>query len=378
MNSRKILIISSSAHSLITFRWHLLQDLINSGYDVVTCVPLAKIEEKDKKLIVAALNKIGVKIINIELNNTGLNPFSDIMVFLKLIALVKEENPNIVLNYMIKPVMYGSLAAKIGKIKYIYSVITGLGYVFIGDSLKIKIIRFLVKSMYKVVLKYNTKVFFQNSDDLNLFINSKLLARKNAVLIHGSGVDINEFSPSPFPKTCTFLLAARLLRDKGIYEYIEAARQIKSTYPEVKFLLAGDIDNNPSALTKKELNDLINEGIIEYLGWVKDIGEILRKTSVFVLPSYREGTSRAVLEAMASGRPIITTDAPGCRHTVENRLNGYLVEVKNIEQLVSAMEKFVLYPELMAQMGRESRRIAVEKYDVCKVNQTILESIAEA
>ena len=277
-----------------------------------------------------------------------------------------------VLSYRIKPVIYASLAARCGGVSHIYSVITGVGYVFIGDGLKIKSVRFLVKCLYKIALKFNKKVFFQNPDDSDLFVNNKLLKKDKAFLVNGSGVDLNEYFPKPFPDGLVFFLGTRLIKDKGVYEYIEAVRRLKKKYPDIRFLLAGDLASNPTSLSREELDELVAEGFVEYLGLVDNISETLAKVSVFVLPSYREGTPRAVLEAMASGRPVITTDAPGCKETVVDGVNGYLVPVKAVDALVEAMEKFILNPGLIDKMGKESRKMAEEKYDVNKVNESIL------
>lgn len=370
--SKKVLVISNSIRCSVLFHADLFRDLIRCGYEVVNYVSLDK--GVDNFANISFLNEIGVRNVVIKLNNTKLNPFCDICLFLKLVRLIKKERPSYVLNYMVKPIIYGSLAARCAKVQNIYSVISGLGYAFIGKSYRVMVLRFIVKKMYKVALKFNVKVFFQNPDDLSLFAENSLLPKDRAIMVNGSGVNIDEFLPSPFPVDCAFFMAARLIRDKGINEYICAARQIKQHYPNVKFLLAGDIDSNPTAITMEWLKSLISEGVIEYLGWV-DVRKVFERVSVFVLPSYREGTPKSVLEALAAGRPVITTDAPGCRETVKYGVNGYLVAVKSVDQLVEMMKKFILNPELIAKMGKESRRIAEEKYDVRKVNQVMLEAM---
>lgn len=370
--TKKTLIFSNSVYSVINFQYHLLKDFVAQGHDVVVCVPIGF---GDEKSISSILNQIGVRFVALELNNSSLNIFADILMFLNLMRLIKKEAPDIMINYRIKPIIYGSIAARFFNVKQIYSVVTGLGYVFIGENFKCEVIRFLVKKAYQFAFKFNQKVFFQNQADVDLFMDEKILPRNKVVLINGSGVDIDEYRPSSFPPICTFFMAARLIKDKGVYEYISAARQIKSRYPQVKILLAGDLDSNPTSLCERELEKIVADGVVEYLGWVNNVREILAKTSVFVLPSYREGTSKAVLEAMASGRPIITTDAPGCRDPVIDGVNGYLVAIKNVDQLVFAMEKFILHSELIVKMGKESRRIAEEKYDVHKVNRVVLQAI---
>ena len=228
-----------------------------------------------------------------------------------------------------------------------------------------------------MALKGNTKVFFQNPDDMELFAELNLIrGTEQAVLINGSGVDIEHYREvRPVTEKIVFLLIARLIRDKGLYEYVEAARIIKQHYPEVVFRLVGPFDSNPTAISEATVNQWQGEGVIEYAGETKDVRPYIAGSSVYVLPSYREGTPRTVLEAMSMGRPIITTDAPGCRETVIHGKNGYLVPVKNLDALVEALERFIANPELIPIMGKESRKIAEEKYDVRKVNATILNTM---
>jgi glycosyltransferase involved in cell wall biosynthesis len=235
----------------------------------------------------------------------------------------------------------------------------------------------LVSYLYRTGLKYNSVVFFQNPDDLQLFIEKRIIPKNvKPVLINGSGVNTVRFGfASPKLTPITFLLVARMIRDKGIPEYVEAARQLKKRYSEVKVQLLGPLDVNPAAITRKEIEHWSDEGIIEYLGETKDVRPYIAEASVFVLPSYREGTPRSVLEALSMGRPVITTDAPGCRETVQEGVNGYLVPIKDHTALFKAMERFVLQPELIPEFGLASRKIAEQKYDVRKVNSTILEEM---
>jgi len=238
----------------------------------------------------------------------------------------------------------------------------------------------MIQPMYWVALRNNTKVFFQNPDDQELFTSMNLVSGcEQCVLINGSGVDIEYYRETPpVTERIVFLLIARLISDKGINEYVEAARRIKQDYPEVVFRLVGPFDSNPSAIPKKKIEKWHDEGVIEYLGKTRDVRPYIAESSVYVLPSYREGTPRTVLEAMSMGRPIITSDAPGCRETVIEGKNGYLVRVKDVDGLVQALERFILNPKLISMMGKESRKIAVKKYDVRKVNATILETMGLA
>ena len=233
--------------------------------------------------------------------------------------------------------------------------------------------------LYAQALKYAHKVFFQNPDDLKLFEDMRLLeANKPAVVVNGSGVNVQDFEVMPLPINeqgkvrASFLLIARLLGDKGIREYMVAARSIKAQYPEAEFHLVGWIDDNPSAISQQELETWVNDKIVNYWGKLSDVRPAIAASSVYVLPSYREGTPRTVLEAMAMGRAVITTDAPGCRETVSHGVNGYLVAVKSVDQLVQSMQYFIEDPKLMISMGQRSREIALNKYDVHQVNKHMM------
>ena len=369
--AKKILLFGSSSFGLINFRLNLIKDLKKAGYEITACAPL----DDHNKIVKDLLESLGIKFIVLKLNKSRIDIFSDFAVILGLYRILVAEKPEMVFFYNIKPVIYGSIAARLARVKKIYSMITGLGTIFIGNGITIRTLRVLVKVLYKIALKFNAKVFFQNPDDLNLFVNKKIVDKEKTVLINGSGVDLDYYVSESMPKEAKFILAARLIKDKGIYEYISACKILKARYPHAVFCLAGNLDSNPTSLNEKELKMLVDEKIVDYSNGIDDIRSILNNSSVFVLPSYREGTSRAALEAMAMSRPIITTDAPGCRETVIDGVNGYLVPVKNIDALVEAMEKFILHPEIITTMGKESRRIAEEKYDVNKVNKVILEAM---
>jgi len=274
-----------------------------------------------------------------------------------------------------KPVIYGSILASLLGLKHIYAMVTGLGYMFTENKgISIPMARILLKRLLSFSLLLNKKVFFQNIDDFDFICTSKKL-KNSSVIINGSGVDVDFFKFTDVPKTLSFLFVGRLLAHKGIYEYIEAARILKKKYPDLSFKVAGGIHSNPSSISRSKLDKLIQEGTIEYLGDVHEMLPVFQDSSVCVLPSYREGCPRSLLEAMAVGRAIITTDAPGCRDTVVENHNGYLVPIKNSTQLSEAMEKFIETPTLVKEMGLKSRHLAEEKYDVHKVNKKILEGM---
>lgn len=366
----KIIVLGSRARSLTHFRGVMLRTMVKKGHSCVACAPNAD------KTIIATLAESGVDYHHIHLSRTGLNPFSDVVTIKAMYSLFKKEKPDIVLFYTIKPVLYGSLAAVLAGVPSIYSMITGLGYAFTENGLKQRLIGQVLKLFYRIILPFNSKVFFQNRDDRDDFIRDCLLKNPDkAVIINGSGVDIDHYRPTPFPSAIVFLLIGRLLKDKGVLEYIQAARIVKEKYPATVFRLVGRFDTNPVAISKQQVAAWVEEGAIEYLGWLDDIRPTMAASSVYVLPSFREGTPRTVLEAMAMGRPIITSDAPGCRETVIAGVNGFLVPVKNAQALAEAMLKFIDDPDLIQEMGRKSRKIAEEKYDVHKVNATILETM---
>lgn len=366
----KIVIIASYARSLINFRGDLIMAMVKLGHEVICLGPEAGFERP--------LQEMGADYRQIPLHRTGLNPLKDIKTLFALLRVLKEIKPDAVFSYTVKPIVYGSIASHLAGVHQMYAMISGLGYVFAGQSLKQRLLTQLVALLYRQGLKYNRVVFFQNPDDLYLFVDKGIMPKTvKPILVNGSGVNIEKFAFSP-PKLSpvTFLLTARLIKDKGILEYVEAARLLKQKYPTAKFQLLGPLDTNPAAITKEQLNQWMKEGVIEYLGKTNDVRPFIAESSVFVLPSfYREGIPRSILEAMSMGRPIITTDAPGCRETVVDGRNGFLVSVKDVSALKSAMEKFILEPDLIVQMGKQSRIIAEEKYDVRKVNRVILQEM---
>jgi glycosyltransferase involved in cell wall biosynthesis len=367
----KILLLGSYSESLINFRGKLLEEFVRRGHDVLACAP----DISDR--VQQQLSVIGVQCKEVKLNRTGTNPLHDLSTLIDFYKTIREFGPEYFLAYTVKPVIYGSFAAKLAKVPNIYSIITGLGNVVVGGTGRYRLINYIVKKLYVLSLKNNRRVFFQNPDDLDLFESEGYLHnKKQAVLINGSGIDIDDFHPEAFPDAMSFLLIARLIADKGIREYVEASRELKKKYPDILFRLVGMFDSNPQALKEEEINGWVSDGIIDFLGELQDVKPAIADTSVYVLPSYyREGTPRTVLEAMAMGRPIITTDAPGCRETVEDGKNGFLIPVKDKSALIRAMEYFITTPDMLSICGKESRKIAVEKYDVHKVNKMIVEAM---
>ena len=360
---KKIMIVGGLGSSLLRFRGELIKSWLEKGYRVTAAAPDRDAEDE--------LIGLGVSYYTVPINRTGMNPLHDFILWIKMIGLLKKEQPDYLFLYTVKPVIYGSLAALFWQRIKVFSMITGLGYALsaAGSAKLQKLVLFL----YRLALKNNEKVFFQNPDDEALFKAKKMVRKNQVVRVNGSGVDLKYFSPEPSPEgPMRFLMIARLLVEKGVREYVEAARVLKAKYPESQFVLLGwAFKENPSAISKGEVEEWQKEGVVELFSESDDVRPFIARSSVYVLPSYREGTPRTVLEAMAMGRPVVTTAAAGCRETVKEGFNGFLVPVKDALALSEAMEKFILEPGLVQKMGKTSRKLAEEKYDVHMVNRVI-------
>ena len=297
--------------------------------------------------------------------------------------LLIRDRPDTVLAYTVKPVIYSGLAIRLYRIFcfkhsiFYLPLITGLGYAFTDQSggLLRSFLRYFLSFLYKLGLSSSDAICFQNPDDLSLFKRKQLFASNcPSYRVWGSGVDLNYFQPKPLPSDHVFLLISRLLVDKGVHDYVNAARLVKKIHPHVVFRLVGTFDTNPSAISRDELDKWIEEGVIEYLGEQDSVYNCLADCRYYVLPSYREGTPRTVLEAMATRRPIITTDVPGCRETVVHGDNGFLVPARSPEKLASAMISMIEQPEASSQkMAQSSLERAKKYFDVCKVNRDLIE-----
>ncbi len=372
----KFLIIASYAPSLLNFRGALLAALQDEGFEVHVAAPGLQDHMKDVK----SLEALGYTVHDIPMQRTGTDPINDAKTFGTLYRLMKEIKPDYVLSYTIKPVIYGMLAAWLAKVPHRFALITGLGYAFqqVEVAKKRTKLQKLIHELYRRALSKADKVFFQNPDDEMLFRELKIVAKNaDTCIVNGSGVDVSQFNVVPLTEQSAprFLMIARLLWDKGVREYAQAAQQVKKTHPEVNFDLVGWLDTNPHAIKQTELDEWIAEGTINFLGKLDDVRPAIEASSVYVLPSYREGTPRTVLEAMSMGRAVITTDAPGCRETVVDGDNGFLVPVKDVDALAQAMLRFIEEPALTVEMGERSRTIAEEKYDVHKVNAKMLKEM---
>lgn len=364
----KIILLSAFSESLINIRGPLIRALSAAGHEVLACAPETNFQ------VAAQLRQFGASYQSVPLDRTGMNPVRDIRFILWLTRFLCKERGDAFFAYNIKPVLYGSLAARLAHVTPSYALISGLGYAFSCASRRQRLVSAGVRVLYSVALPYYQAVFFQNPDDQALFLHSKLLRDSSrAVRINGSGVDLGAYTEAPIPEgPPVYLFVGRLLADKGIREYVDAARLVRRKYPQSRFRVLGRYDTNPSAIRREEVAAWVDEGVIEYVGATMEVRPHLAQCTVFVLPSYREGTPLSVLEAMAVGRPVVTTDVPGCRETVVAGKNGFLVPAKDPESLARAMERFIISPSLVAKMGRSSRKMAVEKFDVNKVNAVIM------
>lgn len=370
MTSRAI-ILGSHAASLKNFRGALIETLAERGYAIHAAAPrlTADIETSDW------LQQKGVAGHDVLLSRTGLNPFIDILLFAQLYRLSRALRPAVFLGYTAKPIVWGLLAAYFTRVPQRVALVTGLGYAFTGVARgRRRIIQILVRLLYRIALSRATIVLFQNEDDESDFKRLGILSCKvPSKIVNGSGVDIQHFSDTPLPEgPVVFLMIARLLGDKGVREYVEAAKCIRADWPEVQFQLVGGIDCNPDSILESEVIRWHDAGWINWIRELSDVRPAIKSCHVYVLPSYREGMPRTVLEAMSMGRPIITTDAPGCRQAVAHGKNGFLVPVADSFELQDAMLHFLEKPKLIKTMGRQSRKMAEEKYDVRLVNLSIL------
>lgn len=366
----KIILCGSEAYSVKMFRGDLIKDLVAKGHEVIIMANNAS------KHHISEFSLLGARYINSPISRSSLNPLKDIKVFLKYIKVFIFEKPDCVLSYTIKPVIWSGIALRFfPKVRFI-GMITGLGYAFGGEGYSRRIVKIIVKILYKLSLSNACAVIFQNIDNKNSFTKLGLVDSSKAFIVNGSGVNLEYFSYHPYEGNenhISFLMIARLLKDKGILEFLSAACKLKGEYNNIDFILLGHEDKSENAVPISKIKNLDQEGIISYHGFVSDVREFLVNSSVYVLPSYHEGMPRSILEAMAIGRPIITTDVPGCRETVVSGLNGWLVPKGDSEALAERMRWFINMSSKINNMGSVSREIVVNKFDVKKVNKDILE-----
>lgn len=363
----RVAVVASFAPSLIKFRRDLLQTMVAEGWEVHAFAP------DPTPTVIDTLQRWKVSMHTYPLNRQGIHPVQDLKTLQNLAYHFKKLRPDAVLAYTAKPVVWGMLAAAWERTPRRIAWITGLGAAFTPPfNAKKLFIRTVLEALYRLALPWAHRVVVQNPDDAAVV--SRWVSPRKIAQVPGSGVDLEKFQPAAYPHQITFLMLSRLIADKGVREYAEAARQIKRQHPEVRFLLAGWLEPNyPGSVSADELAHWQEEGVLEYLGALDDVRPAIAQASVYVLPSYREGTPRSVLEAMAMARPVITTDASGCRQTVHPGENGLLVPVRNPQALAEAMRFFIQHPEMIPRMGKASRQLAEKVFDSRNVTARLID-----
>ena len=371
-----IVIIGTVASSFLGFRADFIKSLLKQKHTVY-----AFTSEYSKEQL-SLIKYLGAIPVTYKLNRGGINPLIDIKATYELSKKIKEIAPDIVFCYFSKPVIFGTLAAKLAKVPKVLGMLEGLGYTFTEQPNQVgKKTQFIKKAqifLYKIALPQLDKIIFLNPDDPKDLLEKYSITVKQVEVLGGIGLNLEDYPySSVYPDIPTFIFVARLLAEKGIYDYIAAAKIVKNNYPEAKFIVLGTIDKEAlGALTESELREVTQANIVEYPGHVNNVPEWIANSSVFVLPSYyREGVPRSTQEAMAIGRAVITTDVPGCRETVIDGVNGFLVEKWNPQALAEKMIYFIEHPEEIKKMGYESYKIAQEKFDADKVNKRLIDML---
>jgi glycosyltransferase involved in cell wall biosynthesis len=367
-----LLIVSHYAPSVINFRGPLIQALRGEGVRVQVLAPDWQPQTQQ------AAQALGADTAAYDLSRAGLNPFADLHTLLQLWRHFNASKPAVVFTHAAKTNVWGMLAAALAGVPHRVAMVEGMGYAFTesarGRTLKQRLVGEVLATLYRIAFKLAHKVVVLNPDDAADLQRLCGLPPHKTVLLGGIGVPLQDWPLYPaHTRPISFTLVARLLREKGILEYLQAARLVKAQHPEAGFYLLGGLDENPGGLSRADIQPWLNDGTVVWPGQV-NVKPWLAKTSVFVLPSYyREGVPRSTQEAMAMGRPVITTDVPGCRETVVDGLNGFMVPPRNVPALAEAMLKFIQTPNLVATMGAESRRFAEERFDMDKINRKLMD-----
>lgn len=348
----------NTAWNIYNFRSGIIRHLISKGHEVVAIAPRDEYVER--------LEEMGCRFRDLPMSGSGVNPFSDLLLLWRIRRILKQEKADVLLTYTIKPNVYGAIAGRLLNIPIICNV-SGLGTTFVWNTLVSKIAIFL----YNISVKRASHVFFQNPEDLELFLSKIPVPKENVGLLKGSGINLESFSAAPKTPGLTpiFLMIGRLLVEKGAYEFAAAAKIVKETYPQAQFWMLGKWDPlDKRAVKQEDLKRWQKEGIIEYKGTTDDIKSFIKEADVVVLPSYREGAPRTLIEAGAMSRALIATDVPGCRHVVADNVNGYLCEAKSGKHLAEAIKKYLaLEDEQKIALANSSRAYMESNYDEKKV-----------
>ncbi|WP_246540404.1 glycosyltransferase family 4 protein [sulfur-oxidizing endosymbiont of Gigantopelta aegis] len=368
VGTMRLIIIGALAESLINFRGHLIKAFVSKNCEVVAMAATSP------STVIAALKTMNVEFKEYPIQRNGMNPLVDYKTVTFLRQFFLQFHADIILAYTIKPVIWGGIASRVLPNTRFFALITGLGFAFNGKGFVRGLLSSLVARLYKFSLTNARKVIFQNPDNLREFVKRGIVPQDKCVLVNGSGVDVVDFSYTPVfnEQRTTFLTIGRLLGEKGFREYAEAAQLVKKVYPDTIFQLLGPVDPSPDGLAITEVEAWHNQGVVEYLGSASDVRPYIKKCHIYVLPSYHEGMPRTVLESMAIGRPILTTDVPGCRETVVPGKNGFLVPSADATALAERMIWFIEHRDHWAKMGECSREMAEKKFDVTQVNAQIM------
>ncbi|MEL7190035.1 MAG: glycosyltransferase family 4 protein [Pseudomonadota bacterium] len=369
----KIVVLSSLAFSLINFRGQLLAEMRKAGHQVVAVAP------DDDPRVRERLDEMGISFEIVPMARTGTNPIADLQTIGAYVSLLNREEPDVVVAYTQKPIIYGGIACRLAGIKRYYALMSGLGYLFSEAAEGRSLLKKVFCRLYRSGLAKAQRIFVFNSDDKQDMLDARIIDADAPVLqVPGSGVDLERFVTSPPPNApVRFLMIGRLMRDKGVWEYAEAAKAVSAKFPEARFSLIGRPEPaNPTGLNAKDVERLKRDYPIEVIPETNDVPSFLADSHVFVLPTYyREGLPRTILEALAVGRAVITTDMPGCRDAVSDGENGFLVEPRNATSLADAMMKLAADSELVKAMGAHSRHLAETVYDVRLVNRLLMDEM---
>lgn len=356
------------------FRTELVRDVVAAGWRVTIAAGGEPAGDAD------GFRAMGVTCLALPSRRNRIDPLEDLAMVREVARQGNRLKPDAVLAFTVKPVTFGLIGAAIARVPVRAAMITGAGYALMdGTEFKRRIVRLFVSLLYRASLGISHRVIFQNDDDLADFERLGLIGQNlSRTRINGSGVDLDRFALAPLPLgRMTFVMVARLLVEKGVREFVNAARQVRACNPETRFVLVGPMDTNPTAITELEVNEWVAEGVVEYCGAQADVRPFLRDAHVFVLPSYREGTPRSALEALATGRPVLTVDVPGCREVVVDGVTGRMVKVRSADAVADAMAWFIANRSDLPEMSRRARADAEARFDVHAVNRTIMAALVE-
>lgn len=379
INEKSIVILSSYAESLYNFRGDLIRKLIAEGWRVYALAPDYDAVKQTR------VEELGAVPIAIALDRNGMNLLRDLRALLALYRLMRRLRPAIFFGYFLKPVVYGAIAAWLARVPRRVVMVAGLGFIYINAeervSRKARLLRAVVSQLYRFSFSVSDRVIFQNRDDMALMVGAGIAPPDRTTLINGSGVNLDRFPfrDAPEPRSSpTFIWTGRLLREKGVLELIDAIDLVRQASFECDVILVGGVDSNPGSLTADEVQSWHDRGIVRWMGKVDDVRPYLRQADIFVLPSYREGLPRSTQEAMATGLAVITSDVPGCRETVVEGLNGFLVPVRSARGIADAMLRYLRDPDLIRQHSLESRKMAEQRFDVRVINKHMVDVLIDA